>query len=65
MTVTLYSWRRKDPRTGRWRALRWKMTEDDVRQWAAMEGAEIQKVSGTDETRADLRAVQGLYNVRE
>jgi len=53
--LTLHSWRRKDPRTGRWRVLRWKMTDNSARQWAEKEGAEIEKVPGSEEIRTDVR----------
>jgi hypothetical protein len=45
------NWRIKDARTGKWRQLRWKMTEEHARQWAKMEGVEIERVPGTDEER--------------
>ena len=51
MPITLHSWRRKDPRTGRWRVLAWKMTEDDARQWASRGSAEIEKVPNSEEVR--------------
>lgn len=54
MPITLYSWRRKDPRTGRWRELRWKMTDEDAQAWAAKEGAELEKVLNSAETRIDI-----------
>lgn len=59
MSIMLHSWRRKDPHTGRWRVLRWKMTEEDAKRWASKEGAELEKVLGSDETRADVRG-QGV-----
>jgi len=54
MPLTLNSWRRKDPRTGRWRVLAWKMTDENARQWAAKEGAEIEKVPNTEEVTTDV-----------
>ena len=54
MPITLYSWRIKDPRTGRWRVLRWKMTEEDAQAWAKKEGAELEKVPNSEETRTDV-----------
>ena len=57
MAITLYSWRLKEPRTGRWRLLRWKMTEDDARQWAAAEGAELERVEGSEEVRTPVEHI--------
>ena len=51
MPLVLYSWRRKDPRTGRWRALRWKMTDADAAAWAKREGVEIEQIPGSREER--------------
>ena len=53
MRITLYPWRRKGPLTGRWRVLRWKMTDEDAKQWAEKEGAELEKVPGSDKVRSD------------
>jgi hypothetical protein len=50
-TSIVCSWRIKDKRAGRWRTLRWKMTDADAAQWAAREGVEIEKLPGTDEER--------------
>lgn len=54
MPITLYSWRRKHPHTDRWRVLRWKMTDEDARRWAETEGAEIEKVPGSEEVRTEV-----------
>ena len=54
MSIAVYSWRRKDPRTGRWRVPAWKMTDDDALRWAAREGAELERVAGSEETRTDV-----------
>ena len=51
MPLVVYSWRRKDPRTGRWRLLRWKMNDGDAQAWAKMEGAELERVEGSAEER--------------
>ena len=51
MPITLYSWRHKDPSTGRWRVLRWKMTEPDAAQHARVYGVEVEKVAGSAEVR--------------
>ena len=51
MPITLHSFRRKDPSTNRWRVLRWKMDNDQAKEWAAKEGAEIEKVPGSEEVR--------------
>jgi hypothetical protein len=53
--LTLYSWRRKDPSTGRWRLLRWKMGDEEARLWAEKEGAELEKVPNSEEVRVDGR----------
>ena len=54
MAITLYSWRRKDPRTGRWRKLTWKMTEEDARGWARKETVEIEQVEGSAQERQPI-----------
>ena len=51
MVVTLHSWRMKDPRTGRWRLLRFKLSDDQARDWTEKEGVELGKVPGTEERR--------------
>jgi len=56
--LVLYSWRILDKRNGRWRLLQWKMTEDDAEAWAKREGAEIERVEDSAETRSD---VDGRY----
>jgi hypothetical protein len=59
MSVTLYSWCRKDPRTGRWRVLRWKMDDEEAHAWAKAEGAELEKVPNSEELRVNLDGRQG------
>lgn len=61
MQLTLNSWGRKDPRTGRWRVLRWKMTEDDARQWAARESAEIEKIPNSEEVRTAMSGYGAVF----
>ena len=51
MVVILYSWRHKDPRTGRWRLLRFKLSDDQARDWTESEGVELEKVPNTEERR--------------
>lgn len=52
--ITLHSWRRKDPKTRRWRVLGWKMTADQAKDWAAKEGVELEMVDGSAETREPI-----------
>ncbi len=59
MSVTVYGWRIRDKRTGRWRKLRWKMAEKDAAQWAAKEGVEIEKIEGSAEVRHPYEAGWG------
>lgn len=63
--ITLYSWRRKDPGTGRWRVLRWKMTDDDAREWAAKEGAELERAPNSEEVRTKRRWPAALRMKRD
>jgi len=58
--LVLYSWRILDPRTGRWRTLRWKMTDEEAQAWAQREGAKLERVERSAETRTD---VDGRYKV--
>lgn len=51
MSITVYGWRIRDKRTGRWRKLCWQMTEQDASKWAAKEGVEIEKIEGSSEVR--------------
>ena len=54
MGATHFLWRVREPRTGRWRVLRWKMTAAAAAAWAASQGViEIEKVEGSAETRED------------
>lgn len=55
----VHSQRRKDPRLGRWRELRWKMTDESAREWAEREGAELEKVPNSVEVRTDVDGRQG------
>jgi hypothetical protein len=51
-TVTiLHSWRMKDQRTGRWRLLRFNLSDDQPREWTENEGVELEKVPNTEERR--------------
>ena len=52
--VTVYRWRIKDKRTGRWRVLRWSMTEQNAIDWARKDGVEIKRVEGSREDRTDV-----------
>ena len=52
--VAVYRWRIKDKRSGRWRVLRWMMTEEDAADWARKEGVEIERVEGLREVRTDV-----------
>ena len=61
MLVTLYSWRRKDPRTGRWRKLTWRMTEASAAEHAKVYGVELEKVAGSEEVREDLRGTGATF----
>jgi hypothetical protein len=61
MPLKLYSWRRRDPHTGRWRGLHWKMTEVDARRWAAKVGAEIDKVPGSEEVRTEVGGYGAVF----
>ena len=61
MPLTLYSWRRKDPHTGRWRLLAWKMTEDDARRWAAKESAELEKIPNSEEARTAVSGYGAVF----
>lgn len=54
VAINLYSWRRKDPRTRRWRVLRWKMTVEDAKRWAKQESAEIEQIPNSEEIRTDV-----------
>ena len=53
LPLTLYSWRVLEP-NGRWRVLRWKMTEENARAWVKREGRKLERVEGSEETRTDL-----------
>ena len=48
-----YSWRIRDRRTGNWRTLRWKMREETARDWARLEGLEIERVENSGEDRGE------------
>ena len=61
MPLTLCSWRRKDPRTGRWRVLAWKMTEDDARRWASRESAELEKIPNSEEARSAVSGYGAVF----
>ena len=54
MGLTLYLWRIKDKRTGRWRTLRWRMTEADALDWASEEGVEIEQFENSAEEREPI-----------
>jgi len=45
--VTVHSWRMKDQRTGRWRALRFKLSNDQAREWTEKEGVELEKLASS------------------
>ena len=62
MPITLYSCRQKDLSTGRWRVLRWKMTEPDAAEHARVYGVEVEKVPGSEDVREDLRG-QGALSI--
>jgi hypothetical protein len=47
----LHSWRMKDPRSGRWRQLKFKLSDDDARKWIEKEGVELEKIASTEERR--------------
>jgi len=64
MTLTLYLWRIKDKRTGRWRTLRWRMTEADAQDWASKEGVEIQQVENSAEVREPITVGWGGFVTR-
>ena len=51
MVTILHSWRMKDQRTGRWRLLRFKLSDDDARKWIEKESVELEKVPNTEERR--------------
>ena len=51
MVVTLHSWRTKDQRTGRWRLLRFKLSEKDAKEWAEKEHIPLEMVPNTAERR--------------
>ena len=51
MVVTLYSWRHKDPCTGRRRVLRFKLSDDQAREWTEKESVELEKLPNSDEHR--------------
>jgi len=51
IVTILHSWRMKDQRTGRWRVLRFKLSDDQAREWAEKDGAELEKVPSTEERR--------------
>lgn len=61
MTVALYSWRRKDPRTGRWRVLGWKMTDNEAARWAERKGTEVEKALNSEETRAPVAGYGAVF----
>jgi hypothetical protein len=61
MSVALYSWRHKDPCTGRWRTLAWKMTEEGARRWAEREQAKIEKISNSGEVRTAVNGYGALF----
>jgi len=50
MSITVYSWRIRDMRTGKWRTLRCKMTERDALDWATMESVELEKAAALART---------------
>ncbi len=54
LSITVYASRIKDQRTGRWRKLRWKMTEDHTREWSAKEGVAIEKLEAGAEVRQPI-----------
>ena len=61
MLLTLYSWRRKDRLSGRWRILAWKMTEDDACRWAARESVELEKVPNSGEARNTVSGFGAVF----
>ena len=52
--VTVYRSRIKDKHTGRWRVLRWMMTEADAIAWARKEDVKIECIEGSAEARTDV-----------
>lgn len=46
--IELWNWEVPDPRTGRWRRTRYRMTESDARQQF---GADARKIESTREVR--------------
>lgn len=50
-SITLWLWRVTKP-NARWRGkLRWRMTEERAREWAAAEGVELERIEGSVEVR--------------
>lgn len=54
MAIVMWRWEEKDPRTGRWRVLRWMMDEVQAAERARMHQVELRKVPGSREERRDL-----------
>ena len=61
VSITLYSWRRKDPRTGRWRKLAWKMSDEDAKRWAIREEAQIEKIPNSEEVRTAVSGYGAVF----
>lgn len=57
--ITLWQWQVKEP-SGRWRTLRWRMTEDQARDWSAREGREMRCVQNSAEVRDPIAGAGGM-----
>jgi hypothetical protein len=55
-SITVYSWEEKQP-SGRWRRLRWAMTDEDAVAYAERHKADLRKIEGSAEKRTPLPGV--------
>ena len=61
MIIPLCSWRRKDPRTGRWRVLAWNITDEDAKRWRTREKAQIEKLPSADAVRTAVGGYGAVF----
>lgn len=60
-TLTLWQWQVRQE-NGRWRLLRWRMTETNAAAWAAREGKELRQVPASAQVRRPDVLTSGLIS---
>ena len=58
-TIT-WRWVAKESRTGRWKELTWRMTEEDAAQWSAANGhCAMARINGSRQEHTDVDGRHG------